>query len=498
MKKLMRSFTDKKFKYGAFSSVVTLAVVAILVFVNLVAGQLNISFDVTADKVYSISDGTKKVLDGLTSDITIYTLYKTGTEATDNYMYSQILKQYADASPHVKVVNKDPYLYPKFVEQYAESGTQVPANSLIVVSGARSKVISSDDLVTKQFDYNTFQNKIVSYDIEPKVTNAISYVTTEHISNVYVMEGHGETALPDALTQKITLAGYSVKTIDLRSADMPADCDVFVATQPQTDWSDDEAGKITKYLQNNGKALFVIEYTKYPSASTDAVDGYMLLPTVDRVLNPYGVKPGQYNIIEGNADNYTQNDPQAILPNYTGADAVKGLAAGANKMLTYQPTAVEDTGDPVASTVKIEPLVVTSGQSYAKTDINTQTLAKEPNDISGPFNLAVAITDSFYSGGTDYTTKLIFCSSFSILYENINTLSRGVNWNFIVDSLNWLQGQTDSQSVYIQPKSATTSVGVLSNMTQTSKNVIMGVSAIGVPVAVIAVGLIWWLRRRYS
>lgn len=49
MKKI---FNDKRFKYGTYSTVITLVILAILVAVNLVAGEFDYKIDLSEDSVF--------------------------------------------------------------------------------------------------------------------------------------------------------------------------------------------------------------------------------------------------------------------------------------------------------------------------------------------------------------------------------------------------------------------------------------------------------------
>src|SRR5580704_8587474 len=59
-------------KFGAYAAVYVLVVIAVLCLGNWLANGHNKSVDVTANKQYTLSDQTKKVLGNLKSDINIY------------------------------------------------------------------------------------------------------------------------------------------------------------------------------------------------------------------------------------------------------------------------------------------------------------------------------------------------------------------------------------------------------------------------------------------
>ena len=212
MKKLL---TDKKIRYGTFSTVIALVFIAVLIVINLIIGELDHKFDMTSADTYSISDKTKTVLDGLDKDITIYTMFKTGNSDSVVTRVQRVLDQYA-ANPHIKVENKDLYLYPDFVKNYSDEEKTVALNSLIVTNGERYKVINYDEYFDNSGTFN----------VESCVTGAINYVGLEHDSVVYAITGHGEAdvSMFSGFIKQAEAANYQIKTVDLLENDIPDDC----------------------------------------------------------------------------------------------------------------------------------------------------------------------------------------------------------------------------------------------------------------------------------
>ena len=87
---IKRSFTNKQFRSGAYSSVLTVLVIAIVVVVNLVFGKLDLSTDLSSGSYFTLSKTTKKILKQVDSDITIYYMVQDGSE--QDYI-SNALKQ---------------------------------------------------------------------------------------------------------------------------------------------------------------------------------------------------------------------------------------------------------------------------------------------------------------------------------------------------------------------------------------------------------------------
>ena len=59
-------------RYGAYAAIYIIVILAVLVIGNWLANDHNKSVDVTANKQYTLSDQTKKVVGNLKSDINLY------------------------------------------------------------------------------------------------------------------------------------------------------------------------------------------------------------------------------------------------------------------------------------------------------------------------------------------------------------------------------------------------------------------------------------------
>ncbi|MDR2650664.1 MAG: GldG family protein [Clostridiales bacterium] len=486
MNKILDSLISKRVRYGAFSTLMIVIVIVILVIVNLVAGRLDLSFDMTANKKFSISDETKEALAKIGQDVSIYVLVRTGEEnnifssAVGPLTFKELLREYTNANSHISVEYKDPYLYPQFAEKYSEDGSALSVNTVIVESGGRFRAINPNDMITTDYDMNTYQQYVKTIDIEPRVTNAINYVTAENTSVVYTFTSNNETDIPDGLKNQIAMANYDVKTFDIFTEDIPEDCTILFITQPARDWIEDTADKVKTYIQNDGRALFVVNNVFVP------------MPNLNSVLEAYGVKIGEYLVVEGSADHFVLNNPRYLLPNIVSHDLTQTLIDRNYRPLLIQCSGV-DFAELKKNSTKIEPLLTSTSVAYGKTNPETTTLAKEDGDADGPFNLAVAITDSF-STDTQHTSKLVVAAASSIVDESVNSTIGGANYLFLINSLNWLQDKDDT--VYIPSKQPSANQQL--TMTQQQVYLLMAVSIFVIPPAIIAIGLVVWLRRRYS
>ena len=97
----------------AYATVYILVVIlAVVVVANVLANRYNKSFDATANKRYSLSDQTAKIVKGLKQDATI-TYFNQATRSAGR----DLLDQYANLSPKVHVEYVDPDKEPQLARQ---------------------------------------------------------------------------------------------------------------------------------------------------------------------------------------------------------------------------------------------------------------------------------------------------------------------------------------------------------------------------------------------
>ncbi|MBR6395423.1 MAG: hypothetical protein IKS09_00475, partial [Lachnospiraceae bacterium] len=92
------SFSGRRFKNGAYTSVITVIVLVIVVVLNILAGKFNIKHDITTSGLYTLTDETVTLLNGIADDINIYYLATEG--AQDETIYKMV-NYFADGSSKV-------------------------------------------------------------------------------------------------------------------------------------------------------------------------------------------------------------------------------------------------------------------------------------------------------------------------------------------------------------------------------------------------------------
>ena len=475
-KYIKKGINKKTLKNGSYSVVLSVIFVVIIVVVNLIVDAFPSTYtelDVSDQQLFSIGDQTKDFLKELDKDVTIYQIAQSGSE---DEVVSKLLQKYEEASDHIKVEKKDPVVNPKFTSEYTDE--EVSSNSLIVVCEDRSKVVDYNNIYESSIDYNTYSYTTSGFDGEGQITSAISYVTSDNLPVLYTLDGHGEKSLDSTLQEDIEKANIEIKSLNLLTEEsVPEDADCLMINSPSTDISEEERDAIIEYLENGGKAMIFSDYTE------ESMDNF------DAVLENYGVERVDGIVIEGDAQHYAMQMPYYLLPDVSSAEAVSDFSSQGYFVLAPYAQGIRQL-DNVRDTLTIESLLTTSDEAYSKTDLNTETLEKTDEDIDGPFDIGVSITEEV---DDDKTTQIVYYSTANLMDSQINQMVAGGNEQMITESLNWMCSTDETSTISIPSKSLEVSyLTVTAYDAAYWKICVMGL----IPGVFLVVGFVVWLKRR--
>lgn len=470
---IKRSFTNKQFRSGAYSSVLTVLVIAIVVVVNLVFGKLDLSTDLSSGSYFTLSKTTKKILKQADSDITIYYMVQDGSE--QDYI-SNALKQYNKVSKHVKVKRIDPVVNPGFAKKQGIDD-EISSNDVIVVNNKTksAKYISNEDMYIESNSMYSSGSSSTSLDVEGQVTAAIQNVISDSSTKMYVLTKHSETELGDTLKSALEKMNYEISDLELATKDsVPSDCDVLYINGPTTDITTEEKDKILDYLKNGGSAIINVGYT------TEKMTNFK------EILAYYGVNVTSGIICEGTGNYATY--PNYIVPS-VGSDS--SLLSDLSGYIIFPDAAglSKASSDSVRSTVKITDLLDTSDSSFIKVDPSSGSASKEDGDVDGPFSVGYSITETV---DKKETNLLVFASSgaFSESFTQTTQLANATVFKKAASSLS----KSDVKEASIDKKNLSYSYVSLTSGTQLLWAAIIIVI---IPGGLLICGfLIWFFRRR--
>ena len=488
----MRTLRDKRFRYGTFSTVMMLFAIMVFVFVNLLAGEFDRSFDLTEQQLFSLSPQSREFLEELEQDITITRVAGAGQGLPDVLaniprITAQLLHEYAAASPRIRVETRDPMLNPALIHRFAaEAGIDdgIPDHSVVVESATGIHVIEPQEMV--DFDFNPFTGRVThvrNYNIEREITRAIANVTRD-VMEIYFVTGSGEILLPPNLITFLEAENFVLREVNLVLEEIPETAKLLLITMPSRDWTEPKAARIANFLEAEGSAFVALSLAPSPT------------PNMANVLDEYGFSITQNIIIESNQQNiFGGRASPFIIPNIRQHEITEGIRArNFANIVPFFPAEMQI--NPVRrTTLEIEPLWFTSVNAFSRhIDTDTETLAQIPSDNQGPFPLALAITDRIFMSGAEYQTRIVAVNNRDFLSPSLNAYIGEGNWHFLLNSLRWLHGEPPAVFIPSRTPPGQTPLLITGGAATALTSVAMG----ALPLICQAIGMFVWLRRRHG
>ena len=455
---------------GSYALAVTAVVLAILVAVNVFVSALPSTLtrqDISAAQLYSVTSNTKVVVNSLAEDVTIYWIVQSGEE---DDVIQNLLEKYDSLSDHITVEKRNPDVYPTFAQQYTD---EEPANnSLVVECGDKSRYIPFDDIYLGEVNAYTGLYSATDFDGEGAITSAIDYVTSDEYPQVYLLEGHGEKALPEEFAGQIEKENLETRSLSLLNVDaVPEDAACILIYAPQSDISEEEREILSDYVAGGGRLL----------VCAGAVEGG-LQENLYGLLSGYGITAHDGIVIDPDRAHYALS-PYMLMPDLLSSPATDPLIE--SNYFTVLPLSVGLTVDGDTGAGTVTELLTTSDQAYSKAaGYELETYDREEGDADGPFALAVSVEDA--GGG-----QITWFTSDQLLEETYNALSSGANQDLVINALSGLIGE--SEAMAIRSRSLSYSYLTINAAAASVLQVLM----IGVfPLLFLGVGIYVVLKRR--
>lgn len=459
------------FRGGSYSLVITVVVLAILVAVNIFASALPVTstqYDISSAKLYSITSNTKVVVNALEKDVTIYWVVQSDQE---DAIIENLLNKYDSLSEHINVVKKNPDIFPTFAEQYTDRPVQ--NNSLIVECGERSRFISYSDIYLIESDNMYSYTYTTSFDGEGAITSAIDYVVSEDLPMLCVLEGHGETELPNTFSEQLEKENMEISRLSLLTVDaIPEEADCIIIHSPASDISTEEKDMLAEYVEEGGKLLV--------TAGPAKDDG---LENLYSLLSDYGVEAQEGIVVEADRMHYVFQRPYILMPDMSGHAITDSLIE--ENYYPIMPTSRGLVANSSSGKGTVTELLTTSSDSFSKiAGYDLSTYDKEERDIDGPFAVAVSIENSNEG-------KIVWFASSGFLDDMYNAYSSGANVDMAMNALSSLIGEREA--IAIRSKSLNYNYLTISESTGS----LLKVTMIGVfPLCYLGIGILVVLRRR--
>jgi len=447
-------------KYTAYVTAYILVVLAILTAANWLANRHNKTWDSTANKRFSLSDQTIKVVRGLKKDAKIIYFDKTSefTRARD------LLDRYDNLAPRLVVEYIDPDKKPQ---------------------AAKAQGVRSYGTIFVEANNKREEAKSLT---EEEITGALIRALKEGTRTVCAVSGSDEHSLDDTerggysnLKDLLERNNYKTRTISLlEKPEVPSDCTVLLVGGPRFDYVQPAVDAIKTYVENGGRALFLLD-PPLKLGRSEISDNAALT----KLLESWGV---------------TLN--KDLVLDTSGIGRIFGLGPEVPLVISYESHPIVRemkeiaTAFPIARSVEVkstektspEKLFSTSSNSFATSNLSSPSIEINPaRDKKGP--LALAAAGTYNTGKEGSQGRFVVVGSAGWVSNNI--LRFNGNRDLFLNMMNWLS--SDEDLISIRPKEPEDR---RLTMTARQMKLVFYTSVVLLPLMALIAGVgVWWRRR---
>jgi len=475
-----RNIMKKWLTKTSFTILLIGIIIATFIGINFWVEKVNpIDLDFTKDKVYSISEASKALIESVESNVEIILINMNNTARS----VVDFAHKYNHVNEKIKVTEVDDISKePELANKYNLTDTSI---MIIMQSGEKDKVLSLNNLYT--WDYTTGEQKDIT---EEAMTNAILDITVTEKPKIYYLTNHAKYSL-DYMTyfiQDLANEANEVETLDLLvKGEIPEDASALIITTLTEDITKPEREAILKYIKKGGKIIIF----------SDPNVGKLKLPNFQKVLDQYGVGISEGIMLEQDSSKMLSGAPSAILVTVTPSSSISSQTnmnisaclMNAGKLSFKSAEELEKLK------VQVETLATTSETSFYRSDLNIEEITIQDKDEEGYQTVGALLTKKI---NDDTISKLIIYSN-NMFITNvpiaINTeyylyaLDFYHNVDLALNSIAYLTGRDDT--ITIRKNTETTTYTV----TQQQQNIVLTI-IFTVPAVIIFIGIVVWQVRR--
>ncbi len=528
-KKLKNALLFKKSGYSIAITAIFLAGVIVLnVLVSALSQRFNLDIDMTADQKHTVSQENIDYIKSVDKSVDIIVcspedsyadnvmslLNQAGmiTSSTDTGTYYEYFEQTMDFVNKYAKYNSNFNL--KFVDtqstEFTEIGTKYslenPQVGAIIVGitnendVVRRKVLGVTDIYVLQEDSSSYYytgttSSIVGNDIETALTSAIAYVTTDIDTKVAFLTGHSKTDLTADYKELLTKNNFEVTDIeDTVISEISNEYDIIVIAGASRDFTEDEIKVLSAFLDNDGalgKGMMV-----FADATAKYLDNFY------DFLSEWGIEIEEGILYETNSQYYIPGDNTTLLSQNTWVDTelydIGNCWTGNN--VPMKATAKD------MDYMKASAIVSTVGESDVWGETEYTAIAapknrKEDWDSADKYTagqhatLIESIKSNNDADGEDIETRVAVFSSTDFIYSEYSEIASVTNKEATLAMVERAAGITNTGINFIA-KSISASESFYSSVTEFKSNLVKNIFMFLVPIAVIALGTVIYIRRR--
>lgn len=513
VKKEKQPINKRHLKYGSLATGLVVLFIAAVVLVNIIVTMLfdrfPISIDLTGNSIYTVSEETKSYISGIDVpvDITVMATEDSFRGISDyTVQCAELLANYAQYNPNITVRYKDLLSNPDFVSNYSQKLGSCDIIVELADSGhTRVKVVTLADIITVPEEYEAtlagmkqqtgglythqqfnYQGAITSSNAEQALTGAIMAVTDANPITVCTLSfPGGYESDVSGLTNLLDKNGYNITSMDIQRDEISEDVDILIIPAPKVDYTEAETEKITNWLTNGGKLGRDIIYVASPEQAKT--------PNLDALLYRYGIEVTPKIIYETNSLYYS-NYQNYTFQTLASENYRKDIGNPELSMFVADSRAITTRFENTDGYNSCEALVQSSKNAVLWDMYLSEEFDEDKADERGVFNSVVLGRYKALNQETHISsyTNVIAIGSDKIIANTLMSAPQYNNGDFFLSLINELSGKTEG--VTIVPKKLKAN-GVLVN--DSLRNSLNLTFAAIIPITVLVIGTVVWIRRRH-
>lgn len=349
-------------------------------------------FDLTKNKIYSLSDESKNVLKKLNKELQIYVLFDETDAIYDEL--NELLKRYENLSKNIKVKHIEPGKNKLEAQRLIEELGITEINSIVVKSEDRKKFIYGTELA--EYDYTGMQwgqpPQLKSFKGEEVITSAILNVSEPKQVKIGFIKGHNEYSTEEydenglsEAKENLIKRNYNVEEISLLNlAEIPSDFSLLISISPKYPPLPNEIEIIDNFIEKGGSFFLCLD------PNFDQTNKKLSSSGFENLLKKYGIEIKQFLVF----------DPKKAIPfvgpGYLYLDSFRfhKITDKMNKTPVLFPLSIAlGTLEPELKDYKTHILIETSEEAWGETDIGLLLkegkISKDEKDLKGPLQISV-------------------------------------------------------------------------------------------------------------
>lgn len=294
-RKLKSLLSNPRFKHGSLATAITVVVIVLVILLNtavsILGNRVDLRFDITSNKLFSLTDIAKDYFASVDEDVTITVLSSENDlrsfaafsqQGYDGTLYEAPIRRLPEIfgeitkNEHINVRYVDMDTNPTFLNKYSlVSIPSTPEMYILVESARRYKLVALTDFInTDKGETSNYSDKDMTYYYftEQPLINAFGYVLRDEVVGATFINGHGERTEGDSGQSYFNVFasyfqnnGLEVNSIDFATEKIPENTKFLVMISPTRDMTEEEIVKLDEFLQSGkdyGKNLLYFDSGK--------------------------------------------------------------------------------------------------------------------------------------------------------------------------------------------------------------------------------------------